>query len=202
MIEVTFTTRKTRALCFDLESRPSAFWWGDKTTAQITAFGWKWEDEDDAQAMLLRHDGKFLLDNGKTRDYRAAYAVFAQLLASADLVYGHNIRKFDLPLLQSGLFRLNLPKLPQLRTTDTLKDYPKRHDMSASLENLAIIHGVDDDGGKKHMSITDWERANQLSAEGIAAARERVVSDVLLQEKLRTRLIELEYLGPTRVWKP
>jgi hypothetical protein len=202
MIEATFTTRKTRALCFDLESRPSAFWWGDKTTAQITAFGWKWEDEDNAQAMLLLADGRFVCDNGKKIPAVGAYSYFAGTLAAADLVYGHNIRKFDLPLFQSGLFRLGLAKLPQLRTTDTLKDYPKRHDMSASLENLAIIHGVDDDGGKKHMSITDWERANQLSPEGIAAARERVVSDVLLQEKLRARLIELGYLGQPRAWNP
>jgi len=202
MIEATFTTRRTRALCFDLESRPSAFWWGDKTTAQITAIGWKWEDEPEAQAMLLLADGRFVCDDGKKIPAVRAYSFFASVLASSDLAYGHNIRKFDLPLFQSGLQRLNLPKLPQLRTTDTLKDYPKRHDMSASLENLAIIHGVDDDGGKKHMSITDWERANQLSAEGIAAARERVVSDVLLQEKLRARLIELGYLGPPRAWNP
>lgn len=202
MIAATFTTRRTRAVCFDLESRPSAFWWGDKTTAQITAFGWKWEDEPTPCSMVLLADGRFQCDDGSRIAGVRAYSNFAAVLASGDLVYGHNIRKFDLPLFQSGLFRLGLPKLPSLRTTDTLKDYPKRHDMSASLENLAIIHGVDDEGGKKHMSITDWERANQLSPEGIAAARERVVSDVLLQEKLRARLIELGYLGPSRWWNP
>lgn len=202
MIEVTFTTRPARALCFDLESRPSAFWWGDKTTAQITAFGWKWSDEKTVRTMLLQADGSFVTDDGMTLDGMTAYARFAAVLAAGDLVFGHNIRGFDLPLFQSGLFRLGLPKLPQLRTTDTLKDYPKRKDMSASLENLAKMHGVDDEGGKKHMSVLDWEEANQLSPEGIAEARERVVSDVLLQEKLRTRLIELEYLKPPRAWNP
>lgn len=202
MIEVTFTTRRTRALCFDLESRPSAFWWGDKTTAQITAFGWKWSDEKRVHTMLLTADGAFLKDDGSSFGSAAAYQSFAGLLASADLVYGHNIRRFDLPLFQAGLLRRGLPKLPELRTTDTLKDYPKRHDMSASLENLAKMHGVDDEGGKKHMSVLDWEQANQLAPDGITLARERVASDVVLQEKLRARLIDLGLLGEPRTWKP
>lgn len=206
MIEVTFTTRPTRALCFDLESRPSAFWWGDKTTAQITAFGWKWSDEKRAHTMLLQQDGLFAcddqFDDSYTIDGDRAYSYFAKQLAGADLVYGHNIRGFDLPLFQSGLQRRSLPKLPQLRTTDTLKDYPKRKDMSASLENLAKQHGIDGQGGKKHMAIVDWEDANQLTLEGVVLARERVVSDVLLQEKLRAKLLELDYLRPPRAWNP
>lgn len=202
MIEVTFTTRPTRALCFDLESRPSAFWWGDKTTAQITAFGWKWEDDQAVNTMLLQADGSFVMDDGIHLDGVLAYQRFTAVLTASDLVYGHNIRGFDLPLFQSGLQRRSLPKLPQLRTTDTLKDYPKRKDMSASLENLAKQHGIDGQGGKKHMAIVDWEDANQLTPEGVVLARERVVSDVLLQEKLRARLIELDYLRPPRAWNP
>lgn len=202
MIQATFKTRTARALCFDLESRPSAFWWGDKTTAQITAFGWKWSDEAQVETMLLRADGRFTTDGGGIRSAVSAYTSFADLLASADLVYGHNIRAFDLPLFQAGCFRRGLPPLPEIRTTDTLKDYPKRKDMSASLENLAKMHGVDDEGGKKHMSMLDWEEANQLSPDGVQLARERVASDVLLQEKLRTRLLELGMLKEPRVWKP
>ena len=202
MIQATFKTRRTRALCFDFESRPSAFWWGDKTTAQITAFGWKWRDEPDAHALLLMRDGRFQGDDGRKVSARTAYAAFRLSLSHADLVYGHNIRAFDLPLFQSGLYRLGLPMLPELRTTDTLKDIPKRKDMSASLENMAAMLGLDDEGGKKHMSVNDWETANRLEPEGIAEARERVVSDVLLQERLRDRLIELELLREPRVWRP
>lgn len=202
MIRATFTTRPTRALCFDLESRPSAFWWGDKTTAQITAFGWKWEDETEVYTLLLQADGTFVTDDGMTLDGMTAYGLFAAELAAADLVYGHNIRAFDLPLFQAGCFRHGLPPLPELRTTDTLKDYPKRKDMSASLENLAKMHGIDGDGGKKHMSVLDWEEANQLTPDGVTLARERVVSDVLLQERLRARLLELGMLREPRWWKP
>jgi hypothetical protein len=202
MIRATFKTRATRSLCFDLESKPQAFWWGDKTTAEITAFGWKWQDEPDAHALLLCSDGRFANDDGLHLDGPAAYTFFRDVLAQSDLAYGHNIRGFDLPLFQSGLLRRSLPVLPQLRTTDTLKDYPKRKDMSASLENLAAMYGLDDQGGKKHMSIIDWEQANRLTPEGISLARERVVSDVLLQERLRGKLLELHLLKPPRMWSP
>lgn len=198
MIEATFYTRPTRALCFDLESRPSAFWFGDKTTAQITAFGWKWSDEPDVQTMLLRSDGRFDAGRRSAATAAWAYAAFRDVLTAADLVYGHNVRRFDLPLLNAGLLRLHLPPLPQLRTTDTLRDYPRRHDMSASLENLAKLYDLG--GDKKHMAIMDWEKANQLHPDGVELARQRVASDVLLQERLRGKLLDLGLLKPPRTW--
>jgi hypothetical protein len=201
MIHATFRTRPTRALCFDLESRPSAFWYGDKTTAEITAFGWKWRDEPDAHALLLTKDGRFRNDEGRTVSAHTAYAAFRLTLSHADLVYGHNIRRFDLPLFQAGLLRLGLPILPELRTTDTLRDYPKRHDMSASLASLAALYELDEDG-KLHLSQHEWEQANRLTPDGIERAHARVVSDVLLQERLRDKLLELGLLGSPRTWRP
>jgi hypothetical protein len=200
MIQATFRTRRTRALCFDLESRPNAFWYDGATTAEITAFGWKWSDEGQVRTMLLQADGSFVTDDGTDVEGEVAYQRFALALESADVVYGHNIRGFDLPLLNAGLLRRQLRPLEPLRTTDTLKDLPKRKDMSASLENLAVMYGLDDDGGKKHMAIMDWEKANRLQPDGMLLARERVASDVLLQERLRDRLLDLGILREPKMW--
>jgi hypothetical protein len=192
---------RTRLLCFDLESRPSAFWFDGATTAEITAFGWKWADEKKVRTLLLQADGSFLDDLGERVHGDVAYTRFRAELASAGLVYGHNIRQFDLPMLNGGLLRRELPTLPRLLTTDTLKDYPRRKDMSASLENLAKVHGVSRSlGAKKHMSVFDWEQANRLTSDGVREARERVASDVLLQEGLRARLLERGLLAAPRMW--
>lgn len=194
---------RRRVLCFDLESRPIAFWFGDKTTAQITAFGWKWEDEPEAKAMLLRADGRFT-NIGKSRvplSAEQAYERFVRELEAAGLVYGHNVRRFDLPLLQAGLLRLQLEPLPVLLTTDTLRDYPKRKDMSASLASFASMYGLSEKG-KLSLTTVDWEQANQLTPEGLELARERVCSDVLLQERLRNKLLSLGLLAAPRVWRP
>lgn len=213
MIHVKFTSRPARTLCFDLENRPLAYWYDGNPTSEITAFAWKWSDsKHPVKTMLLRKDGDFQIDGGVFKNSpRAvgkkfsvpndmAYEMFCDELKEADLVYGHNIRKHDLPILQAGLLRRQLPILPPLLTSDTLVDYPKRSGMSRSLENLAAMYDL---GGEKyHMSQPAWEKANRLSDDGLELARKRVVSDVLLQEKLRNKLLDLNILKPPRAWNP
>lgn len=188
------------ALCFDLENRPLAYWWDGRATAEITAIGWKWRHETQAHALVLRRDGMFENDHGEPVPAGRALGVFKVLLCRAHVVYGHNIRDHDLRLFNTALLRARMGPLPALRTSDTLRDYPRRKDMSASLENLARLYGLGD--GKKHMSVHDWETANRLDPDGIALTRDRVVSDVLLQEQLRDKLLELDLLGATREWRP
>ncbi len=201
MLHVTVSRAPARPdLCIDFESRPSAFWYGDKTTAQITAMGWKWSDEPHAHTMLLQADGKFVQDDGGLLGHDDAYLLFRDALCAARVVFGHNVRRFDLPLFQAGLLRRRLPILPPLRTTDTLRDYPKRHDMSANLENLAHVYNLR--GRKLHMAIADWEEANQLQPDGLVLARKRVASDVLLQDQLRGCLDADGLLRPPRIWNP
>jgi hypothetical protein len=201
MIRVRLATRKTRALCFDLEARPLAFWYDGETTKQITAFGWKWSDNPHVHTMLLRPSGRY--DFNGTRKRLApenAHETFLCELERADLVYGHNIRRYDLPLFQGWLLRLGLRMMPELRTTDTCRDLPKRSSVSVSLENMAAMYRLE--GEKYGMSQPMWEEANRLTDGGIALARKRVESDVLLQERLRGKLVELDILRPPRVWKP
>lgn len=194
------TIGRLRSLCFDLENRPLAYWYDGQTTSEITAFGWKWSDETDVHTMLLKADGRFVCDDDRTLSDHAAYERFRAILADAGLVYGHNIRRHDLPIFQAGLLRRSLPPLPQLLTTDTLRDYPKRNGLSASLENLAAMYGLD--GEKFSMNQPAWEAANRLTKDGVGLARRRVVTDVLLQESLRDRLLELGLLATPRVWRP
>lgn len=189
-----------RVLGFDLENRPGAYWFGDATTSQITAFAWKWVGEPGVHTMLLTASGRFKRDDGRTIPVAAAYRQFATEIQGAGLVFGHNIRQHDLPTLNAGLLRLHLPSLAPVRTTDTLRDYPKRRGMAANLASFADLYGLD---GEKHaMSQHAWEQANQLAPAGIEEARERVVSDVLLQEQLRGRLLDLGLLSAPRMWSP
>jgi len=199
VIRATFSVRPTRSLCFDLENRPLAYWYDGQTTSQITAFGWKWSDEDDVHTLLLTPTGKYRCEENRVWNAEQAHLHFAVQLEAADVVYGHNIRRHDLPMLNAWLLRLQLDPLPPLRTSDTLRDIPKRAGLSASLENLAAMYGLE--GEKYVMSQPAWEEANQLTKEGVALARKRVVSDVLLQERLRNKLLELDLLRQPRWWR-
>lgn len=190
-----------RVLGFDLENRPLAYWYDGETTSEITAFAWKWTDEDTVHTMLLTNTGGFLCGDGTIVPDGMAYDRFRGVLEGAGIVFGHNIRRHDLPMLNAGLLRRELPPLKPLLTQDTLRDYPRRKGLSASLENLAAMYGLE--GEKFSMNQPAWERANRLSDDGLDLARTRVVSDVVLQERLREKLGPngLNILGPSRVWR-
>ena len=200
MIRVRISQRPLRPVCFDLENRPLAYWYQGETTSEITAFSWKFSDEKQVRTLLLRPDDYFEDWEGKLLPGDLAYVLFRDVLSSAGLVYGHNIRGHDLPMFQAGLLRRQLPPLEPVLTTDTFKDLPKRKGMSYSLENLAALYDLP--GKKYSMSQPAWEKANRLTDDGLALARKRVVSDVLLQERLREKLLELRLLRPARVWRP
>jgi hypothetical protein len=187
-------------LCFDLENRPLAYWYDGQTTSEITAFGWKWSNERSVHTLLLQPDGTFVTDDGESWDAEAAYCWFRDEMRDAGLVYGHNIRRHDLPMLNAGLVRRELAPLPPLLTSDTCRDIPKVGGMSKSLENLAGYYKLP--GKKFTMAQPMWEDANRLTADGVALARQRVVSDVLLQEKLRGKLVELGLLKSPVMWRP
>lgn len=186
-------------LCFDLENRPLAYWYDGQTTSEITAFGWKIRGSRHVETMLLLPDGTFDYD-GDVVSAEEAYLIFRTQLVSAGLVYGHNIRRHDLPMFNAGLLRRELAPLEPLLTTDTCRDLPKMGGMSKSLENLVGYYGIK--GAKYTMSQPMWEDANRLTEGGIALARKRVASDVLLQERLRAKLLELGLLKEPRRWAP
>jgi len=197
--------KRLKMLGFDLENRPLAYWYDGMTTSEITAFGWKWSDDETVYTMLLSREGTFQFERSTESEPvwlsdKGAYEHFKEVLREADVVYGHNIRRHDLPMLNAGLLRRQLSILPPLLTTDTLRDIPKRGGMSASLENLASYYGLE--GEKKGMTQHMWEEANRLKPDGLELARQRVVSDVLLQETLRNKLASLEILGQPRMWRP
>lgn len=192
--------KERRLLCWDIENRPAAYWYDGATTSQITAIGWKWNDEKLVHTLMLLPDGYWEGDDGILVPESLGYIIFKDVLCQAYLNYGHNIRRHDLPIFQAGLLRRGIPPLPELLTSDTLKDMPKRKDMSFSLENLAGYLNLQ--GDKYTMSQPMWEEANRLTPEGIKLARKRVSSDVLLQEKLRNKLIELGLLRSPRIWRP
>lgn len=192
--------KKLRVLGFDTESYPSSPWWGDATTWRMSAFAWKWSDEKTVHSLLKRSDGHWTADDGTLYPADIAFSRFRDELVAADLVYGHNVRRHDLPRFNSGLLRLQLPVLPSILASDTLKDLPKRDAMSASLENLASMYGLK--SSKMHMGTWGWEQANEQTEEGVALAKKRVTSDVLLHEQLRDKLLELNLLKPPRRWTP
>lgn len=178
-----------RVLDFDVEARPLHWISGDYVSKEITAIAWAWVDQpDDVTCVLL----------GEV----APVDMLTQFLAAyehADMVTGHYIRGYDLPMVNGALTEYGLPSLPDKLSQDTKIDLVRRQGLSGSQENLGTMLGLNHP--KIKMDQARWRSANRLEADGLALARQRCIGDVRQHIEMRQRLLELGYLGPAVVWK-
>jgi hypothetical protein len=186
---------------FDFESKPLWFWY-DKPTAVLTSISFM-----DSVGGKPDHDS--LATEVAPLDTRAEYVAWLEhiyvVLTTADVLTGHNIDRFDLPLFQAQLLRQGLPALPQLTTQDTMRLVKKR-DASASQESLinyVALKATCPIGMpiyKHHLSIPEWEDAAMGWSDEVLI--ERPMSDVHGHVHLREVLSEKGYLAPPRAWSP
>jgi len=125
---------------------------------------------------------------------------FRRVWDQADLVTGHFIRKFDLPILNGAMMEWGLPPLDEKLVSDTKEDLLKRAGLGASQENLGVLYSLEQ--SKFHMSDQHWREVARLTAQGLRLARERVTSDVRQHMALRAALLRAGMLKAPRVWAP
>lgn len=186
---------------FDFESKPLWFWY-EKPTAVLTSISFM-----DSVGGKPDHDS--MTTEVAPLDTRAEYGAWlrhiTKVLTTADVLTGHNIDRFDLPLFQAQLLRLGLPALPKLITQDTMRLVKKR-DVSISQESLInyiALKATCPIGMpiyKHHLSIPEWEDAAMGWNDEVLI--ERPMSDVHGHVHLREVLIEKGYLAPPRAWSP
>lgn len=181
--------RPFRVLDFDVEARPLHWISGDYVSKEITAIAWAWVDAPDEVTCYLLGDSRPAV---MLQAFRAAYE-------RADMVTGHFIRGYDLPMINGALTEYQLPALPDKLTQDTKLDLVRRAGLSGSQENIGAM--LDLENPKVKMDQKKWRDANRLTPEGLKAVRERVTGDVKQHIEMRRRLLELGYLGPPVLWK-
>lgn len=192
------TTRRVRILDFDCECRPIAWYGGDWVTKQPTAIAWKFIGERGGVEVAVIGES---FDTRKTLDEeRAMLARFIEAYDAADIVTGHYIRGFDLPLLNGALIRLGMPLLGSKMTQDTKSDLVRGQGLSKSQENLGAMFELNHP--KVGMNTTKWAAGNMLLPEGIEATKKRVVGDVRQHVELRATMLERGLLAPASPWSP
>jgi hypothetical protein len=123
---------------------------------------------------------------------------FLDAYAQADMVTGHYITGYDLPMVNGALTEYGLPALGDKLAHDTKVHLIKRQGLSSSQENIGAMLKLNHP--KVKMDQAKWRDANRLTPEGRQLARERVVGDVQQHIEMRARLIEKGYLRPPSVW--
>lgn len=188
-------------LDFDCECRPMAWYGGDFVTKQITAIAWAVIHPDGSCGIPTVSLIGASFDTRQTFDeeidmlehFRLAYA-------GADIVTGHYIRGFDLPLINARMMRHGLPLLDSKLAQDTKGDLARGQGLSKSQENLGAMFELEHP--KIPMNTTLWEEANALTPEGIESTRKRVLGDVRQHVELRSTMLDRGLLGPPRHWSP
>jgi hypothetical protein len=125
---------------------------------------------------------------------------FLEAYRAADMVTGHYIRGFDLPLVNAMLLEARLPLLEPKLSHDTKLDLLKISGLSKSQENLGALLGLEHP--KVSMDQAKWREANRLTKKGIALTKKRVVGDVEQHGELRNEALSLGLLGPPKLWIP
>jgi DNA polymerase elongation subunit (family B) len=178
-----------RILDFDTECRPMHYS-EYRQESQITAIAWSWVGSEDVSCRVLEPS---------LRNERSMLRRFLEVLAQADIVTGHYIRKHDLPLIVDHCIRIGMPIPKPVLVSDTM-DMPKVKALGKSQENLATLFGLEAE--KHHMCGTSWRQANSLTPAGRAVTRKRVVDDVIQHKQLRADLVERGLLKPPTMWRP
>jgi len=189
---------KLRVLDFDSECRPLAWYGGDFVTKQPTAVAWRFVGEKGKTK--VRAIGESYNTRNVLKEERDMLEEFRKAYDAADMVTGHFIRGFDLPLLTGALVRLGLPPLGKKLSQDTKLDAFKRTGISMSQENLGAMFELEHP--KYPMNTAKWAEANMLLPAGIKLTKIRAVSDVEQHEELRAKMLELGVLSAPRLWSP
>lgn len=180
-----------RLLDFDVETVAAGYADPEWVPSRITAVAWSWVGED-------RVECRTILDYATTLPAylwmsflgcRPMLEEFVRVFNQADAVTGHNIRRFDLGVMNAELMRLQLPVLDDKPVVDTIrlvrsKGFKKGQDV------IADVLGVREE--KKAMNWAQWQRA--YAEPGWPEVRERVVGDVVQHKQVLGRLLELGYL--------
>lgn len=125
---------------------------------------------------------------------------FTELWDEADIVTGHYIRKFDIPILNGNLFERGYPLLGQKDVQDTKVDLKEFSGLSKSQENLAQM--LETFEAKYKMNDAKWRDATRLTDSGVKETYNRVTNDVVQHKALRAALLEAGVLNPPTLWKP
>lgn len=185
-----FTGSGLRILDFDCECRPLSYLGSDYTTGEITAIASAWIVNGKATRLECHALGEVTGEE--------MLRAFVERYNEADMVTGHFIRGFDLPLVNGGLLDHNLPPLSDKLAHDTKNDLRRRKYVSASQENLGFSLGTN--APKVQMNQQLWRDANRLTETGIARTKKRVIGDVRQHVQMRERLLELGWLDSPKVW--
>lgn len=185
MFSIKYSERNLRILDFDLETIAAGFADPNWVPQNVTAVAWSWIGEDKVEVRIRKKGLKQMLDP------------LLKAIDEADMLTGHNIIKFDLPVLNSELLRNGYPSLGPKLVQDTMQ-IVKTKGFKKGQDNLSSL--VRNPVQKLPLNWQEWQDAYEEKDWGTVI--ERVASDVVGHKILRQRMLDRGWLKPHTRWTP
>jgi DNA polymerase elongation subunit (family B) len=182
-----------RVLDFDIETVAAGFADPDWVPQKITCVGWSWIGEEEVEVRVSTAAGLFGKPELRARMLRPLLKAIGQ----ADLLTGHNIVRFDLPVLNSECLRLGLPTVPPKLVQDTIRLRARTKGFKKGQDNIGRMLRVPAE--KLSLDWQAWQDA--YDEKGWETIKERCVSDIRQHKQIREAMIERKMLAPPRMWR-
>jgi DNA polymerase elongation subunit (family B) len=189
---VTLTTKPLKVLDFDLETLAAGFADPNWVPQKITCVSWSWVGSDEVGVVVCGPMGFF-----KPELRRDMVLELSAEIADADMVTGHNILRFDLPVLNSECLRLGLSPLKSVLAQDTMR-IVKTKGFKKGQDNIGKL--LETAEQKLSLDWQGWEEAYEQ--DGWQTIKDRCVSDVVMHKQMRLEMIERGWLKEPRIWTP
>lgn len=192
LLEEVVSLKDLKILDIDIETRKVGFHEGGRFKpdgCEPVVVAASWEGSKKVETFSLT-------STWKESDVRNILDNFIKLWEEADLVTGHYVNKFDLPIINGTLLEFGYPPLSEKLVQDTKTDLITTAGHSLSQENLGALKNLDT--SKFHMNDHMWRQVCRLTPEGLKLANERVVKDVIQHKSLRKSLAK--WLNPPTYW--
>lgn len=181
-----------RTLDFDIETVAAGFADPQWVPNRTTCWAYAWADEKTVRCEALP-----VSDFYNPVKRRLFIQPLLDAIAEADVLTGHNILRFDLPIVNAECLLLGLPTLKPMLVQDTIR-LPKSKGFKKGQDNMGHALGIKEK--KLPLSWAEWEAA--YGETDLGTVKERCSTDVLGHLALREAMLERGILGPPRMWRP
>lgn len=191
-MKTTIKTSPKRILDWDVETIAAGFADPQWVPQKITAVAWSWIGEDKVECLICGAEGLF----GKPERRKKMLIPLLEAITSADMVTGHNLIRFDLPVLNSECLRLGLGSLPAILVQDTIR-LVKTKGFKKGQDNIARL--LDVPAEKVTLDWQHWQDAYEEPDWG--TVKVRVMGDVVQHKLMRQSMLDAGWVKPPVWWK-
>jgi len=159
---------------------------------KITVVAWSWIGEEQVDWRICGPMGLF----GNPTLRKVMLRPLLAAIREADMLTGHNILRFDLPVLNAEAMRLGLRPIGKVLVQDTMR-VRKSLGFKKGQDNLSVRYKTP--GEKLSLSWQQWQDA--YDTPGWPLIIERCVTDVQDHKNIRAAMLHEGHLKDPIIWR-